>query len=223
MASSSWLRLQLLQRRRKDFDVPVPIREPNEKHLRLGVFVGLGFVGTSVLACCAVFGFDYFLKLREQSMAADVGLHQDITARSLSAVQSIRNLSRSNQGLADGIAAIQSGSALLTEISRVSSKDLYLRDLKVRGDLLQLSGLSAIDRGLLGLNAFLLRLSDSPFFLKDQVLLTDIKAKPEGLSFQLQATFSPDLAANVRNQLRDLNSEGLAERISILRKEGFLE
>ena len=156
-------------------------------------------------------------------MAADVGLHQDITARSLSAVQSIRNLSRSNQGLADGIAAIQSGSALLTEISRVSSKDLYLRDLKVRGDLLQLSGLSAIDRGLLGLNAFLLRLSDSPFFLKDQVLLTDIKAKPEGLSFQLQATFSPDLAANVRNQLRDLNSEGLAERISILRKEGFLE
>ena len=217
------MRLQLLQGRRKDFDIPVPIGAPKKKPLRYGIIIGSGFVATSLIACCAAFGLDHLLKDRERSMASDVVLHQELTVRSLSIVQSIRKLSLSNQGLADGIAAIQSGSALLTEISMLASSNLYFSDLKVRGDRLELSGLTTIDRGLLDLNAFLLRLSDSSFFLNDGVLLTDVKAKPEALSFQLQATFSPDLAANVRSELRQLNSEGLAERISILKNEGLVK
>lgn len=223
MSKSSWLRLQLLKGRRKDFDVPVPLREPKEKNFRFGVLVGSGFVGTAVIACFVALGVDHFLKGRERSMAADVALHQDLTARSLSAVQLIQQLSSSNQGVADGIAAIQSGSALLSEISRLVSSDLSLREIKVRGDLLEVSGLTPMDRGLFVLNAFVLRLSRSSFFLNDGVLLTDVKDNPEGLSFQLQATFSPDLADKVRTQLRDLKSDGLAERISILRDEGFVK
>ena len=223
MANTPWLRLQLLKGRRKDFDVPIPIGVPKKKPLRFGVVIGSSFVATSLIACCCIFVVDHLLKARESSMSADIELHQELTERSVSIVQSIRKLSLSNKGLADGIASIQSGSALLTEISRLTSTDLSLSNLVVRGDLLELSGLISIERGLFDLNAFLLRLSGSSFFLNDRVLLTDVKAKPEGLFFQLQATFSPDLSANVRGQLRNLNAQGLAERISILRNEGLVE
>ena len=157
--------------------------------------------------------------------------------------QEVKALQSANRALAQGIAGVRSGSAVLKEISRVIPGSLQLTKLKVLSSTLELSGLANQPLGLESVNGFLLQLEGSPFFKPDGVTLVKAVETPalnagtspspgtspaavapplQVLQFDLTAMFPADVTRLTRSRLEALGSIGLARRLAWLDREGLL-
>lgn len=196
--------------------------------------MGGGLVMVVLLACTAVWLVSRWLEQRQTSLAPAVAAYEDAQARIGSANQDLEQLQASNTALAEAIAGVRSGSAVLTEISRVVPQRLQVTKLKVLGGSLELSGTVLQPMGLDVVNAFQLRLEESPFFQPDGVTLVKAvetaaagaaaaSAAPTLLNFDLTAAFASTVAKISAQQLLDLGSLGSARRRELLQREGLLK
>ena len=202
--------------------------------------MGGGFVLAVVLACAAVWLISRWLEQRQTSLAPAVAAYEEAQARIGATNQDVDRLQKANQALAEAIAGVRSGSAVLTEISRLIPHRLQLTKLKVQNSSLELSGTVLQPLGLDVVNAFQLRLEASPFFQPDGVTLVKAveSAAPAAvavpgagpapaptalLNFDLTAAFTNNVAKISAQQLLGLGSLGSARRRELLQREGLLK
>jgi Tfp pilus assembly protein PilN len=240
LPAGAWLDLDLLRRRREQLGLEIPKPVPARALIWRGGLVGGGFVLAVVLACAGVWLISRWLEQRQTSLAPAVAAYEEAQARIGSTNQDVEGLQKANQALAEAIAGVRSGSAVLTEISRVIPHRLQLTKLKVQSSSLELSGTVLQPLGLDALNAFQLRLEASSFFQPDGVTLVKAveSAAPAAapspgsgpasapvalLNFDLTAVFTNNVAKISAQQLLGLGSLGSARRRVLLQREGLLK
>ena len=239
LSAGAWFELDLLRKRREEFGLPLPQPVPSRDLIQRGALIGLGLVGTASLACLVVVLINRWLQQRELSLVPAVTSHQKFQERIASTAQDIERLKTGNRVLAEGIAGVRSGSALLTEITRLVPKKLQLNSLKVSSSVLELSGLVPQPLGLEQVNALQLLLEGSRFFESNGVSLvkaseissalpssssdsTASRDKVASFSFDIKALFNAKTISISAQELRNLGSYGSAIRRELLVREGLL-
>ncbi len=241
MATSAWLELDLLRRRREEMGLQAPKPVPAKELLWKGGLIGGGVVLTALMICLGAFLYSRWLE-QEHARLTPIAAEFDQIQLTVGRTNAeLKKLEAANTALAQAIAGVRSGSALLTELSRVVPRGVQFTKLKLLGDQLELLGLVNQPLGLAVINGLELQLRASPFFQKDGVTLVKAQeataaavpapsptggaappAPPKQLSFELKATFASDAAKLTRDRLVELGSNGLALRVQLLRREGLL-
>jgi type IV pilus assembly protein PilN len=149
---------------------------------------------------------------------------QGLDGRLQRARRQLRQLERSSEGLARGIVAVQSGSALLTELARVTPGGVQINALQVQGDQLVLKGVAVDPAAFRRVNALQLLLARSPLIQSGGVqpvkLSRDKPADP--LSWELTARFANLKPLAQGAVLAELQADGLARRVQVLQRAGVL-
>ena len=226
LATAAWLELDLLRRRREALGLKAPRPVPTRALLWRGGLLGGGLVLLMLLACLATLLYVRWLEQRQVQLAPAAALHAQTQDRLARTSKELETLKGANRALAQAIAGVRSGSALLTELSRLIPQGVQFSKLKVDGATLEVGGVAQQPLGLELVNAFQLQLESSPFFQPQNVNLVNasevVTPPPPTLNFTVRAGLAADAPARVRRRLVDLGSLGLARRVTWLEREGLL-
>jgi Tfp pilus assembly protein PilN len=242
LATGAWLELDLLRRRREQMGLSAPRPVPARALILRGTLMGAGVVALALLACLAAAFYGGWLQQRERQLKPDADAYDQAQARIGQVTKELTARKADNQALADAVAGVRSGSALLTEVAQLIPQGLQLTKLKVLGSSLEISGAAQQPLGLDQINGFQLQLEGSPFFQPDGVSLAkaeEVSTTPAAavapgtpaapaaqpitsLNFELKAELAADAAKLTRNRLQALGSLGLARRVELLRRDGLL-
>ena len=233
--------LDLLRQRR--LELGLPPEAPALVEARQLVLVG-GVIGLAVAASAA--GVWLVLQARQvyvegkiRELGSVPAQVKELEQRVQGAQAQLKQISTSNEGLAKGLVAVSSGSALLTQLSEITPEGVQLSEATVAGSTsdqtLTLKGNAAEPESFRRINAMELLLAYSPLFKPDGVKLvkatreaapavTDPKAPPPipPVTFDLRSAFSSLPAAAQLRELRRLGADGMARRLETLQKEGLL-
>ncbi|MCP9801158.1 PilN domain-containing protein [Synechococcus sp. RedBA-s] len=229
--------LDLLRERRLELGLPAePPRPPDARRLLL---IGSAIGGAIVLS---TIGVTLLLKLQgllleqELTRLAPVRGQVETLEAELAADQgNLERKSKGNAELVNGLVAVRSGSALMTDLAGRTPAELQLTSVVVGKDDLQLKGRTADPGAFERINALVLRLKTSELTDPASVNLsrairTDTdpnqpnKGPESGLvEFELSAAFRPPPASTAQlKQLQELGAGGMARRLELLQKEGLL-
>ena len=233
--------LDLLRQRR--LELGLPAEAPGLVDARQLVLAG-GVIGLAVAASAA--GVWLLLQARQvyvegkiRELGSVPAQVKELEQRVQGAQAQLKQISTSNEGLAKGLVAVSSGSALLTQLSEVTPEGVQLSEATVAGatsdQTLTLKGNAAEPESFRRINAMELLLAYSPLFKPDGVKLVkatreaapavaDTKAPPPvpPVSFDLTSRFSSLPAAAQLRELKRLGADGMARRLETLQKEGLL-
>jgi Tfp pilus assembly protein PilN len=175
------------------------------------------------------------LQQRIDALQPAAAEHATLTQRIQAERANEAKLKRANQTIADGIAGVRSGSALMVALAQITPSSIQLTKVTQQSGNLLIKGVAAQPLGLRSVNAFQLELENTPFFqprgaklLKATVEQTpasqgqSIASPSQRLSFDLTAAFAADAAKEMRPLLVKLGALGLARRHQLLRQDGLL-
>lgn len=238
--------LDLLRQRRQELGLPAEAQALVDA--RQLVLAG-GVIGLAVAASAA--GVWLLLQARQvyvegkiRELGSVPAQVKELEQRVQGAQAQLKQISTSNEGLAKGLVAVSSGSALLTQLSEVTPEGVQLSEATVAGSTvagstsdqtLTLKGNAAEPESFRRINAMELLLAYSPLFKPDGVKLVkatrepapavaDPKAPPPipPVTFDLTSRFSSLPAAAQLRELKRLGADGMARRLETLQKEGLL-
>jgi len=230
MNRPAWLERDwdLLRQRRLERGLP-PAAEPLQPARSLlvrGVALGGG-----VLA--AVFGIWGGLLWRQAQLNQQLeGLRgiplqvQALEGQALAQRRRLSTIQRSNEGLAKGLVAVSSGSALLAQLTQITPQGVQLTDVQVQAGSLKLKGVAADPQAFRRVNGLSLLLAESPLFQPKSVKVVKLSreaSKPAApVDWDLTAAFATLPAPQQLRLLQSLGAEGLAKRLQILERAGVL-
>ena len=230
MNRPAWLERDwdLLRQRRLERGLPPaaePLR-PARSLLVRGVALGGG-----VLA--AVFGIWGGLLWRQAQLNQQLeGLRgipvqvQALEGQALGQRRRLSTIQRSNEGLAKGLVAVSSGSALLAQLTQITPQGVQLTDVQVQAGSLKLKGVAADPQAFRRVNGLSLLLAESPLFQPKSVKVVKLSreaSKPAApVDWDLTAAFATLPAPQQLRLLQSLGAEGLAKRLQILERAGVL-
>jgi Tfp pilus assembly protein PilN len=244
LATGAWLELDLLRRRREELGLQAPKPVPAKKLLLKGSLIGGGLVLGVLAVCGGALVCLGWLDAEKSRLAPAADAYDQTQLRLGRTRRELKTVETANKGLADAIAGVRSGSALLSELRLLVPRGLQFTKLQVLLDQLTVNGLVNQPIGLGLINAFELQLRQSAFFQPTGVALVKATESmpsgatsagsaggsstpaapppPKQLSFELKATFASDAAKLTRDRLAGLGSLGLSKRVQLLRQEGLL-
>lgn len=144
--------------------------------------------------------------------------------------QQVKAMEQENLRIAEKLVAIQSGSALLEQLQRITPDGIQLKEVKVNPAQIEIAG-DAIDggdpEGFERINALMLNLAALPMVIDDGVKVLQVvrnqpnsnQASPSFLNFTMTVPLKQGYRPS-EQQLRELGATGLAERFQLLRQQG---
>ena len=146
------------------------------------------------------------------------------------ALAGAKTLEVSNQGLANGLVSVSSGSALVANLFQLVPSGVELKEASVVGPVLSLKGRGNDPGAFQRINALQLQMAYSPMFQPDSVKVLKVSREggtagvvPGQVSFELSSGFKPlDPGAQLK-QLQRLGATGMARRLEILQAAGVLQ
>ena len=230
MSTPSWLESDgdLLRQRRLERGLPPqaqPLRPARGLLLR-GTALGGGLL-VAVLAGLA------WLQWRQSQINQELqGLGgipvqvQALERQALGQRRQLSSLQRSNEGLAKGLVAVSSGSALLAQLAAITPQGVQLTDLQVQSGSLKLKGVATDPQAFRRVNALSLLLAESPLFAAKAVKVVKLSRDPAQagapVEWDLTAAFATVPVQQQVPLLEQLGAEGLAQRLQILEQAGVL-
>jgi type IV pilus assembly protein PilN len=225
----------LLRERRIELGLPAdPPRSADPRRLLLiGAAVGAGLVS-------AALGLSLLLRWQQQMLSNELQRLAPVQAQvegleaQLKGERATTEATRkANQQLAEGLVAVRSGTALMTDLSERTSTGLQLTVLKVNKDDLELKGRSSDPGAFERINALLVRLKASPLLDPATVKLgraerAALETGPKGVAsplvtFELTAGFREPLTGSAQLRLlQGLGADGMARRLELLQRQGLL-
>lgn len=199
---------------------------PVGKLLRQGSVIGGGVLGVVVLLLITV-AVQWQMAVQRRSHLTPFALESDqlqqqvaTTAADLAAAEAL------NRAMAEAVAGVRSGSALLTELQQLAPDAIRFQLVTTKGDSLELEGDVLEPYAVQTLNAFQLRLDSSSFFDPDGFALERAdRGSDEAISrltFRFSGSFASDAIRATRPRLEELGTPGLAQRTARLEREGLL-
>ena len=243
LATGAWLELDLLRRRREELGLQAPKPVPAKKLLLKGSLIGGGLVLGVLMVCGGALLHLGWLDAEKSRLTPASDAYDQNQLRLGRTRRELKTVETANKGLADAIAGVRSGSALLSELRLLVPRGLQFTKVQVLSDQLTVNGLVNQPIGLALINGLELQLRQSPFFQPTGVALVKATEStpsgsastptaganaaaapppPKQLSFELKANFAADAAKLTRDRLAGLGSLGLAKRVQLLRQEGLL-
>ena len=234
-----WLEPQdLLGQRRLERGLPerpAPL-SPARPLIIQGASIGIGALTLVLLASAG-------LALRQAQVEAEVASMSGVPGRVQALEGQVRAergrldpLQRSTEALARGLVAVGSGSALLTQLARITPQGVQLSDVSVTGQAVLLKGSAEDPAPLARINAFSLLLASSPLFKPGEVRVVKVTreaaapsstvgaaAQSQGrVTWELSAALAELPAARQLPLLRTLGADGMATRLTDLMRTGVL-
>ena len=226
MTAGAWLDLDLLRRRREELGLQELSTLPVAKLLVRGSAIGGGFLALALLLILGIF-VQWRFVLHQRGQLTPAAQEFDAIQEQLATTRaSIGSTTDQNSRIANAMAGIRSGSALLTELQRLLPATMRFRSIAVRGSQLELTGEAQEPMAVEAINSFQLRLDDSSFFEPDGMALEQADAgtadQVATLSFDIKGDFADDALQATRSRLTELDAFGLAKRMDRLQREGLL-
>lgn len=165
------------------------------------------------------------------------GIVQTLDNQAQQRRRSLTALQRSNEGIANGLVAVSSGSALLSQLAAITPQGVQITDAAVQGPNLTLKGLAADPQSFRRVNGLSLLLSQTPLFQPDSVQVVKLvrepleKARPQNgkspvevppVAWELKANLTKLPADRQLELLQKLGSDGMSRRLLILEQAGVL-
>ncbi len=232
MAAPTPSDFDLLQERRLELGLPrLPAPVPSAQAMLLrGGLVGAVFVLAAVGAAIC---FGWQVAEQQQQLERLQPIEQRVQgteARLKRQKTRSAAMQEENLRIAEQLVAIQSGSALLEELRRITPQGIQLTQVSVKPEQIELAGKArAAGRpdGFERINALMLNLSALPMANHDAVKVIKVTREQSGgdqtetalLSFTMQVPLKPGFRSS-EEQLRELGAKGLAERHQLLRQHG---
>ncbi|MFZ9167885.1 PilN domain-containing protein [Vulcanococcus sp.] len=223
----SQLRLDLLQERRRQRGLPDPATHwlPARRLLLAGGAVGSALVALVVLLALA-------MAWRQQQVAAaldglrPIAAEVEVLERRVTQTRRAKSqVQRSNEGLAQGLVAVSSGSALLTQLMAVTPEGVQLTEVRAQGDGLVLKGVASDPQAFRRVNSLSLLLARSPLLESRSLKVVNLQRDGEastGVNWELSARFGVLPAPQLLEVLQALQADGLARRLRLLQSAGVL-
>lgn len=226
LTSGAWLELDLLRRRREELGLMELSNLPVGALLRQGSVIGGSVLGVALLLLITI-AVQWQLALQRRSQLMPFALESDQLQQQVVSVEAdLAAAAALNRAMAEAVAGVRSGSALLTELQRLAPEAIRFQLVTTKGDSLELEGDVLEPFAVQTLNAFQLRLDASSFFEPDGFALERADRASDGeiprLSFRFSGTFAPDAIRATRPRLTELGTPGLAQRTARLEREGLL-
>lgn len=236
-------RLDLLRQRRMELGLSpeAPALRDARELVLLGSVIGLAVTASAAGVSLLLQARQGYVEGKIRELGSVPAQLKELEQRVQAAQVKLKQISTSNEGLAKGLVAVSSGSALLTQLSQVTPERVQLTEATVAGapssdQTLTIKGTAADPQAFRRINAIQLLLAYSPLFKPDGVLLKKAArepaapaADPQGaapsvgpVAFELTSQFSTLPAAAQLRQLRRLGADGMARRLETLQKEGLL-
>ena len=214
---------------------------PAASVVRQGAWYGLIPIALVILGCSLLVLRYGWLQQQQAVLLPQAEQSDQLLARLNGGASALLRLQKSNQSLSTALLNIKTGSAFLSEVSRIVPAGVQLKSLEDQGDSLLVSGLAFQPDGLAVLNGMQIKMARSLFFEPDSVVL--IKAveqnddsavakilssfsngvnlgpieTPTPIAFEIRASFSAEMATKVIPQLRELGAFGAARRVDLIR------
>ncbi len=179
-----------------------------------------------------VFLLSLGLALRQQQLTEALAGLRGISAevelletRVTKARRAKAQVQRSSEGLAKGLVAVSSGSALLTQLMAVTPEGVQLTEVRAQGDGLVLKGLALDPQAFRRVNSLSLLLAQSPLVEPRSVKVVQLQRDGDagsGVNWELSARFGALPAPRMLQVLQALQADGLAKRLRLLQAAGVL-
>ena len=226
MTAGAWLDLDLLRRRREELGLQELSSLPVTQLLVRGSAVGGGLVVLALLIMLVLF-VQWRLAVGERRQLTPLALEYDrVLLKLQDSRRTVETTTGLNRRMADTVAGVRSGSALLTELQRLLPETMRYQLIAAKGNRLELSGEAQEPMALETLNSFQLRLDASSFFERDGLALerADGRTGRESTSlvFRFNGEFAADAVKATRSRLVELKALGLGRRLERLQEEGLL-
>jgi type IV pilus assembly protein PilN len=224
--------IDLLRQRRLDVGLPgdPPKTWPAWQLGVVGGVIGGGLLLPVLAVHLALCYWDFQVAVQVANLVAMPVKIKSLEAQLKGAQAEIKTLETSNQGLAKGLVAVSSGSALVANLFQLSPSGVELKEASVLGPVLSIKG-GANDPGAFQrINALQLQMAYSPMFQPDSIKIAKVSrdgakagSGPGQVSFELTGNFKPlDPQAQLK-QLQRLGANGMARRLGILQTAGVLQ
>ena len=216
----------LYRSRRIKYERNLPLLKSSKKVIKKGSLIGGSFIGF-ILFISSLITLQILLSQYKIRKLQPVVEKYDSTIREINInKQSLVQINKFNKRLANAIVDIRSGSALLAEISKLIPNSLTLTSINVLNNNLTINGIANGREGLKIINLFMLEMNSSPLISRESVSLLEANIqtnkesgqnqKREFIEFTLKAEITEDIKNVNQNHLKELGSNGLANRIQIL-------
>jgi type IV pilus assembly protein PilN len=229
----------LLRQRRLERGLPAeaPQLASAQRLLLLGSSIGTG------LLAVVLFGWG-LICLRQQMVTAEIDRMSGIPGQLQTLESQLRIekgkldvVTKSNQGLARGLVAVSSGSALVSQLTQLIPQGAQITEATVSGNAVNLKGRSDDPGSFARVNAFSLLLAYAPLFKPDGVRVVKISREissangpavsvvqsPAWVNWELTAGLAELKPADQLLILRKLGSDGMGERLQQLARMGLLQ
>lgn len=227
MSTPSWLDSDrdLLRQRRleRGLSPQADPLQPARVLLMRGTALGAGLL-VAVLAGCL------WIELRRgqvnqalqgaQAIAAQV---KNLESQAQGRRRELSVFNRHSEGLAKGLVAVSSGSALLAQLMAITPAGVQLTDVQVKSMDLSLKGLASDPQAFRRVNALSLSMARSPMFEPASIKVVKLsRTDAEPVAWQITAKAASLSAAQQLQLLQQLGAEGLVRRLQILQRAGLL-
>ena len=225
----------LLKQRRLERGLPAePLVVPTARALLLlGGSIGGAFLVLVVVAWSLVSVRDRLVTNEIARMSGVPGQLQKLESQLRTERAKLDELSKSNQSLAQGLVAVSSGSALITQLAQLTPKGVQITSATVNGQTLALKGRSDDPGAFTRVNALSLLLAYAPLFNPGDVRVikllredppADGKTRPvaQSITWELGVGIAALKPTEQLPVLRKLGADGMAKRLQDLARMGMI-
>ena len=225
----------LLRQRRLERGLPAePAPVPSARRLLL---LG-GAIGSAVLGL--VLASWVLISLRDRMVTDEIGRMNAVPGQLQSLEAELRTekgkldqQTKSNEALAQGLVAVASGSALLTQLAQLTPQGVQITEATVSGPSLSLKGRADEPAAFTRVNALSLLLAYAPLFKPDDVRVIKLTREAAGgapgaasvvpaVSWDLAAGLATLKPAEQLPLLRKLGADGMVKRLQDLARMGVM-
>ena len=223
MSTSNFKKVDLLRKRRESNSFQEPFFIDTRKYIIKGIYLGLSIISVSVLIGAVFIVRSNIIQRKKFQIKPLVDEYNSLQLKLDKESKQLKSVAEFNRNLNNSIVNISSSSALLSEISSKIPKNIQLINLNSSNSILTLKSKVPESKALNLINGFMISLDNSEFINFSDIDLDEIKEeeKKSGSGKYYIVNINTKISTNFedinRKYLKNLGSEGLSNRIDILK------
>ena len=223
MEKRNFKQIDLLRKRRQNYNLASPYFVETKKYIKKGIFSGF-----TIIALSLFLGIPFIFRIKslenKKNKLKVFSNEYDLVENKLKEEKKhLNKIANFNNNIKDSILNISSSSALFQEIALIIPKDIQLLELISKGNSLALKSKLSNNDYLETINSFLIKLDESELVKFNDIDLIEIKAlnmntKDKSYEVKINTKVSTNYSEINEKYLIKLGSYGLFNRLNILKK-----
>ena len=222
MANPKFKQVDLLRDRREKNLLQEPYFIDTRKFIFKGIYIGLSLISISFLIGIVFIIRSNIIQSKKRNIKPLVDQYDALQIKLDKDSKQLKIVAAFNKKLKNSIVSASSSSALLSEIASIVPKKIQILSLSTSGNIFTIKSQAPNNKSFNLINGFLISLDNSEFINFSEIDLTDIKVDKENekefFVFNVNTKIETNYKDINQKYLKILGSEGLSNRIDILKK-----